>query len=53
MVVVGDDVDPIDVATRLRLLKGKGMPLDVVVLRRGELRDPVYAEMLRYARRIC
>jgi len=34
-------------------LKGKGVPMDVVVLRRGELGDPVYAEMLRYARRIC
>ena len=53
VVVVRDDVDPIDVATRVRLLKGKSMPLDVVVLKRSELGDPVYAEMLRYARRIC
>jgi len=53
VVVVGDYVDPIDVATRVRLLKGESVPLDVVVLRRGELGDPVYAEMLRYARRIC
>jgi len=53
VVVVGDYVDPIDIAARVRLLKGKGVPMDVVVLRRGELGDPVYAEMLRYARRIC
>ena len=53
VVVVGDRVDPIDVVTRVRLLEGKSMPLDVVVLRRGELGDPVYAEMLRYVRRVC
>jgi predicted nucleotidyltransferase len=48
-VVVGDDVDPVDVATRVRLLRGS-IPLDVVEIRRGELGDPVYAGMLKYAR---
>jgi predicted nucleotidyltransferase len=47
-VVVGDDADPVDVATRVRLLRGS-IPLDVVEVG-GELGDPVYAGMLKYAR---
>jgi len=52
-VVVSDDADPVDVAVKIRLMKRRSIPLDVIVLRKSELGDPVYAEMLRYARRIC
>jgi predicted nucleotidyltransferase len=53
VVVVEDDVDILDVAVKLRLLKKTSIPLDVIVLRRSDLEDPVYREMLRDAERIC
>ena len=53
VVVVEDDVDTVDVAIRLRLLKRTSIPLDIIVLRRSDLDDPVYREMLRDAKRIC
>jgi len=53
VVVIADDADPIDVATRVRLMRRESIPLDAVVLRRSELGDPVYAEMMRYAKRVC
>jgi len=53
VVVVEDDVDTVDVAIRLRLLKRTSIPLDIIVFRRSDLDDPVYREMLRDAKRIC
>jgi predicted nucleotidyltransferase len=53
VVVVEDDVDILDVAIKLRLLKKTSIPLDVIVLCRSDLEDPVYREMLRDAKRIC
>jgi predicted nucleotidyltransferase len=53
VLVVDEGRDPVDVATRARLLRREAFPLDVVVLRRSEVGDPIYGEMLRDARRIC
>ena len=53
VLVVDDGRDPVDAATRARLLRREAFPLDVVVLRRNEVGDPIYGEMLRDARRIC
>jgi hypothetical protein len=53
VLVVDEDRDPVDVAARARLLRREAFPLGVVVLRRSEVGDPIYGEMLRDARRIC
>ncbi|MEM4875311.1 MAG: hypothetical protein QW394_08425 [Thermofilaceae archaeon] len=39
--------DPLEVAEKLRLLKKRSFPLDIVVLTEEELEDPIYSEMLR------
>jgi predicted nucleotidyltransferase len=53
VVIIKDDEDPLDIAMRVRLLKKSSIPLDVIVLRVGESKDPIYVEMLRYARKLC
>ena len=53
VVIVEDEVDPLDVAIRVRLLKKKSIPLDIVALRRGDLKDPIYRKMLENAKKIC
>ncbi len=53
VLVVGSDVDPLDVVEKVRLTRRARVPLDVVVLREDELGDPLYGEMLKYKRRLC
>ena len=53
VVVVSNSSDPLDIVVKVRLLKKTSIPIDVVVLRRSELKDPVYTEMLKYAKKIC
>jgi hypothetical protein len=38
---------------KIRLLKRESIPLDIVVLKRSDLEDPLYRETLRNAKRIC
>jgi len=53
VVIISDHGDPVEVAVKVRLLKKTSIPLDVIVLRRSELRDPIYTEMLKSAKKIC
>ncbi len=53
LAVVEEGADPLEVAERLRLLRRGSFPLDLIVLREGEVRDPVYREMLEGRRRLC
>lgn len=53
VVIVSGDADPLDAAVKIRLLKKESIPLDIVVLKRSDLEDPLYKEMLRNAKRIC
>ncbi|MEM1632237.1 MAG: nucleotidyltransferase domain-containing protein [Thermofilum sp.] len=47
LAVVSRGADPLEVAEKLRLLKKRSLPLDIVVLTEEELEDPIYSEMLR------
>jgi predicted nucleotidyltransferase len=53
VLVIGGEIDPLDVVEKVRLTRRARVPLDVVVLREDELRDPVYGEMLKYKRKLC
>jgi predicted nucleotidyltransferase len=53
VIVVGDDKDPVDVATKARLLRRKPFPLDIAAIRQCDALDPIYREMLRDAKKIC
>ena len=53
VLVVGGEIDPLDVAEKVRLARRARVPLDVVALREDELGDPLYGEMLKYKRRLC
>ena len=53
VLVVGSEVDPLDVVEKVRLTRRARAPLDVVVLREDELGDSLYGEMLKYKRRLC
>jgi len=53
VLVVGGEIDPLDVVEKVRLARRARAPLDVVVLREDELGDPVYGEMLKYKRKLC
>jgi len=53
VLIVGSEVDPLDVVEKVRLTRVTRVPLDVVVLREDELGDPVYGEMLKYKRKLC
>ena len=53
VVVVPEAVDRVEAAEELRRLRRKAFPLDLLVLHPDEVSDPIYAEMLRRARRLC
>jgi len=53
VVIINDYDDPLDIVMRIRLLKKVSIPLDIIVLREDEFKDPVYAEMLKYAKKLC
>lgn len=52
LAVVSKEMDPLEVAEKLRLLKKKSFPLDLVVLTEEEVGDPIYSEMLRGKKRL-
>ncbi len=51
--IVDRGADVLEIAERLRLLRKKGFPLDLLVLYEDEARDPLYEEMLRDKKKIC
>ncbi|MEL9908629.1 MAG: nucleotidyltransferase domain-containing protein [Desulfurococcus sp.] len=53
VVVVPSNIDKLSVAEELRRLRKKSFPLDLIPLYKDELNDPIYSEMLRYARKLC
>ncbi len=53
IVIVVDQGDLLDVAEKVALLKKEPVPVDVVVLRRGDLEDPLYREMLMHKKKLC
>lgn len=53
VVIVPPDRDRLEEAVRLRRLRRRGFPLDLLVLHPDEARDPVYREMLRVAKPLC
>ncbi len=53
VVVIPPTLDKLDVIVKLRLLRTGSFPLDLIALYPDELEDPLYREMLRYAKRIC
>ena len=53
LVVVPDDLDKIEAAIKLRRLRRKSFPLDLIVLWASETADKVYAEMMRGAKKLC
>ena len=53
VVVVPSGSDKLSTAEQLRRLRKKSFPLDLIVLYRDELEDPVYSEMLKNAIELC
>ncbi|MEM3863733.1 MAG: hypothetical protein QW699_04505, partial [Metallosphaera sp.] len=53
IVVVTENVDIIDVAEHVSSLRKEPVPLDIIVLRREDLENPLYTEMLRNKRKLC
>ncbi|MEM0218356.1 MAG: nucleotidyltransferase domain-containing protein [Desulfurococcaceae archaeon] len=51
--VVTENDDIIDVAEHVSSLRKEPVPLDVIVLRREDLENPLYKEMLRNKRKLC
>ncbi len=51
--VIDDDRDPVEVAVKARLLRRESFPLDIVVLRRSEVSDRIYSEMLKHSKKLC
>ncbi len=45
-IVVPDDVDPEEVEELARRLRPRGLPVDIIVLRLSQLRDPLIRQML-------
>jgi len=52
VVITGGD-DVLEVAEEIALLKEEPVPIDVIILRREDLEDPVYREMLSSKMRLC
>ncbi|MCS7103644.1 MAG: nucleotidyltransferase domain-containing protein [Candidatus Korarchaeum sp.] len=53
LAVVSREEDPLEVAERLRSLRKKSFPLDLLILSEDDLEDPIYSEMLKDKRRLC
>ena len=53
VLVIDDDRDPVEVAVKAKLLRKEAFPLDIVVLRRSEVSDRIYSEMLKYSKKLC
>ena len=53
VVVIPDNKDKLTVIEQLRRLRKKSFPLDLIALHSSELNDPIYSEMLKYAKKLC
>ena len=53
VLVIDDDRDPVEVTIKARLLRREAFPLDIVVLRRSEVGDRIYGEMLKHSKKLC
>ncbi|GAB6148251.1 nucleotidyltransferase domain-containing protein [Stetteria hydrogenophila] len=53
VVIVREARDPVEEAVRLRRLRRRSFPLDLLVLTPSEARDPLYRGMLEGAVRLC
>jgi predicted nucleotidyltransferase len=53
VVIVREHVDPLEAAVQIRLLSKKSIPLDLVVLYRSDLADPIYRKMLEGSKKLC
>jgi len=53
VVVVPDHVDKLEAAYRLRRIRKKSFPLDLIVLHISEKTEKLYTEMMRDSERIC
>jgi len=53
VVVVPDHVDKLEAAYRLRRIRKKSFPLDLIVLHTSETTEKLYTEMMRDSERIC
>lgn len=53
LVVVVENVDPIEVAEHLSMMRDEPVPVDIVVLGGDEINDPIYREMLKDKKKLC
>ena len=53
VVVVPPGIDKLEAAEKLRKLRKRSFPLDLIVLHRDEAQDPLFAEMLREGKKLC
>ncbi len=53
VVVVPPGIDKLEASERLRKLRKRSFPLDLIVLHSDETRDPLFAEMLREGKVLC
>lgn len=53
IVVVVDTDNILEIAEEISRLRKKPVPVDVIVLRRGDLEDPIYKPMLEHRKRLC
>ena len=53
VVVVPPGIDKLEAAERLRKLRRRPFPLDLIVLHSDEARDPLSAEILREEKKLC
>lgn len=53
LAIVGGEVDPLEVAEKLRLMRRGSFPLDLLVLTEEVVEEPIYSEMMRYGKKLC
>ncbi|MDK6028731.1 nucleotidyltransferase domain-containing protein [Ignisphaera sp. 4213-co] len=53
IVVVVNEDDVLGVVEKIAMLRKEAVPVDVVVLRKEDLKDPIYREMLMYKKKLC
>ncbi|MGC9149471.1 MAG: nucleotidyltransferase domain-containing protein [Sulfolobales archaeon] len=53
VVVVVEKEDVLDVAEKIAFLKREPISIDVIILKREDLEDPIYREMLKHKKKLC
>lgn len=53
IVAITDEDDVLGVAERIAMLKRVPIPIDIAVLRREDLEDPINSEMLKHKKLLC